>query len=228
MLTLTQQDTINILLVDDHPVVRMGYATLLKQTNSSFVIDEAGSRAEALERVMRHPDALLLDLTLDSTVELSLIHELRTRSPSTNILVVSMLDERFYAERVLKAGAKGYVMKSHAAHCITQALQTVLAGKVWLSENMRSVLMSRILNPGESEHWNRLASLSDRELEVLRLFGAGLKKAEVAARLGLSANTVETYRSHLKQKLGIATGAELYRFAFLHFQNHEGGAQVTV
>lgn len=228
MLTLTQQDTINILLVDDHPVVRMGYATLLKQTNSSFVIDEAGSRAEALERVMRHPDALLLDLTLDSTVELPLISELRAMAPATNILVVSMLDERFYAERALKAGAKGYLMKSQAAHCIAPATQTVLAGEVWLSEHMRGALMSRILDPAESEQWNRIATLSDRELEVLRLFGAGLRKGEVAARLGLSANTVETYRSHLKQKLGIATGAELYRFAFLHFQSLEARAQAAV
>jgi DNA-binding NarL/FixJ family response regulator len=130
-----------------------------------------------------------------------------------------MHDERLYAERALRAGAKGYVMKNHAAQSITRAVQTVLEGKVWLSEKMRNVLMSKLLNPSELGEWERFTLLSDRELEVFRLLGIGLKKAEIAARLGLSANTVETYRANIKQKLGIATGAELYRVAFLQFRN---------
>jgi DNA-binding NarL/FixJ family response regulator len=214
------KSTTHVLLIDDHPVVRMGYVSLLKRLNGAFVFHETGTRLEALELLTRHdPKVALLDLNLSDTVDLSLIAELRAKAPNTPILVVSMHDERLYAERTLRAGAKGYVMKSHAAQSIFQAVQMVLEGRVWLSEKMRKMLMSRILNPCEVGEWERIASLSDRELEVFRLLGLGLKKAEIASRLGLSANTVETYRANIKQKLGVATGAELYRVAFLHFRN---------
>jgi DNA-binding NarL/FixJ family response regulator len=220
MLNEVPESPIHILLVDDHPVVRMGYVTLLKRLNSAFVFHEAGSRQEALDLLATHtPKVALLDLNLSDAVELSLVGELRTGTPDMPILVVSMHDERLYAERALRAGAKGYVMKNHAAQSITRAVQTVLEGKVWLSEKMRNVLMSKLLNPSELGEWERFTLLSNRELEVFRLLGIGLKKAEIASRLGLSANTVETYRANIKQKLGIATGAELYRVAFLQFRN---------
>lgn len=208
------------MLVDDHPVVRMGYAALLKRLDSGFVFLEAGTRSEALDLLARHdPKVALVDLNLADAVELSLIAELRARAPAMAILVVSMHDEQLYAERALRAGAKAYVMKSHAAQFIAQAVQTVLEGNVWLSEKMRKALMSSMLSPGEVENWQRIGALSDRELEVFRLLGLGLKKAEIASRLGLSANTVETCRANIKQKLGIATGAELYRMAFLQFRD---------
>jgi DNA-binding NarL/FixJ family response regulator len=220
MLNEVRESAIHILLVDDHPVVRMGYVTLLKRINSAFVFHEAGCRQEALDLLARHtPKVALLDLNLTDAVELSLVGEVRTQAPAMPILVVSMHDERLYAERALRAGAKGYVMKNHAAQSIARAVQTVLEGKVWLSEKMRNALMSKLLNPSESGQWERFALLSNRELEVFRLLGIGLKKAEIASRLGLSANTVETYRANIKQKLGIATGAELYRVAFLQFRN---------
>jgi DNA-binding NarL/FixJ family response regulator len=220
MLNEVRESAIHILLVDDHPVVRMGYVTLLKRINSAFVFHEAGCRQEALDLLARHtPKVALLDLNLTDAVELSLVGEVRTQAPAMPILVVSMHDERLYAERVLRAGAKGYVMKNHAAQSIARAVQTVLEGKVWLSEQMRNALMSKLLNPSELGQWERFALLSNRELEVFRLLGIGLKKAEIASRLGLSANTVETYRANIKQKLGIATGAELYRVAFLQFRN---------
>jgi DNA-binding NarL/FixJ family response regulator len=220
MLNEVRESAIHILLVDDHPVVRMGYVTLLKRINSAFVFHEAGCRQEALDLLARHtPKVALLDLNLTDAVELSLVGEVRTQAPAMPILVVSMHDERLYAERVLRAGAKGYVMKNHAAQSIARAVQTVLEGKVWLSEKMRNALMSKLLNPSELGQWERFALLSNRELEVFRLLGIGLKKAEIASRLGLSANTVETYRANIKQKLGIATGAELYRVAFLQFRN---------
>lgn len=220
MLNQAPESSIHILLVDDHPVVRMGYVTLLKRLNGAFVFHEAGTRQEALALLDRHaPKVALLDLNLTDAVELSLVEELRAKVPGMPILVVSMHDERLYAERALRAGAKGYVMKNHAAQSIAKAVQTVLEGEVWLSEKMRKALMSKLLNPSEVREWERYALLSDRELEVFRLLGIGLKKAEIASRLGLSANTVETYRANIKQKLGIATGAELYRMAFLQFRN---------
>jgi DNA-binding NarL/FixJ family response regulator len=220
MLNETKEPPIHILLVDDHPVVRMGYVTLLKRLNNNFIFHEAGTRQEALELLDTHaPDVMLVDLNLSDVVELSLVAELRTKAPGKPILVVSMHDERLYAERALRAGAKGYVMKNHATQSIARAVQTVLEGKVWLSERIRSAFMSRLINPSEVGEWEKIGLLSDRELEVFRLLGVGLKKAEIASRLALSANTVETYRSNIKQKLGLATGAELYRVAFLQFRN---------
>jgi DNA-binding NarL/FixJ family response regulator len=220
MLNETRDSPIHVLLVDDHPVVRMGYTTLLKRLNTNFIFHEAGSRQEAIEILAVHkPQVALLDLNLSDAVELTLVGELRAKVPDMPVLVVSMHDERLYAERALRAGAKGYVMKNHAAQSIARAVQTVLEGKVWLSENMRSAFMSRLLNPSEVGDWGKISQLSDRELEVFRLLGIGMKKAEIAARLGLSANTVETYRSNIKTKLGLATGAELYRVAFLQFRN---------
>lgn len=210
----------NILLVDDHPVVRMGFSVLLKQLDKSFVIHEAANRTEALELACLHtPTVTLLDLTFSDKVELSLIGELKAIAPDISILVVSMHDERLYAERVLRAGAKGYVMKHHAAQYIIEAVQMVMEGGIWLSDNMRAALASKSAGSSQTDSHEKLGSLSDRELEVFNLLGHGLKKAEIAGRLGLSANTIETYRGNLKQKLGIATGAELYRFAFLHVQN---------
>jgi DNA-binding NarL/FixJ family response regulator len=220
MLNQASESATHILLVDDHPVVRMGYVTLLKRLNNAFVFHEAGTRHEALLLLEKQtPNVALLDLNLTDAVELTLVGELRSRVPDMPVLVVSMHDERLYAERALRAGAKGYVMKNHAAKSIAQAVQTVLEGKVWLSEKMRATLMSKLLNPSELGQWEKYSSLSDRELEVFRLLGIGLKKAEIAARLGLSANTVETYRSNIKQKLDITSGAELYRMAFLQFRN---------
>ncbi|HZW14142.1 MAG TPA: response regulator transcription factor [Noviherbaspirillum sp.] len=211
---------ITILLVDDHPVVRMGFQTLLKMNNARYAFHEAENRSEALELAARHiPHAILLDLSLAGAVDFSLIEDLKTASPGSRILVASMHEERLYAERAIRAGANGYLMKNHAAHNIAKAVNTVLEGGTWLSPAMQKQLMARLLNADQSNEWEKISSLSDRELEILRLLGLGLKKSELASRLNLSPNTVETYRTNLKRKLSISTGAELYRFAFLHFQS---------
>jgi DNA-binding NarL/FixJ family response regulator len=220
MLSRTTDSTIHVLLVDDHPVVRMGYLTLLKRSNSAFVFREASSRAEALDLLARHvPNVALLDLNLSDAVEMSLVAELRARAPDMPILVVSMHDERLYAERALRAGAKGYLMKNQAAQSVAHAVQSVLEGKVWFSEKMRNTFASRQVNPSGSDDVEKMATLTDHELEVFRLVGIGLKKAEIASRLGLPNDAVESHRVSIKLKLGMATGMELYRAAFLQFRN---------
>jgi DNA-binding NarL/FixJ family response regulator len=220
MLSRTTESAIHVLLVDDHPVVRMGYLTLLKRFNSAFVFHQASSRAEALDLLARRvPNVALLDLNLSDAVELSSVTELRAKAQNLPILVVSMHDERIYAERALRAGAKGYLMKNQAAHSVTHAVQTVLEGKVWLSEKMRSTLASRQVDPSASGDLEKVAMLTDHELEVFRLVGIGLKKAEIALRLGMPNDAIELHRVSIKRKLGMATGAELYRAAFLRFRN---------
>jgi len=220
MLNSTGLQKMDILLVDDHPVVRIGFSTLLNQLGDKLTFHEAEDAATALELAGQHkPAVALVDLSLAGVLELNLIKELRTVAPEMGILVVSMHDERLYAERALRAGARGYVMKHHAAKFIVQAVQTVHAGRVWLSEDMRRILIERIADVPGTGQWEKLALLSDRELEVFRLIGLGLKKSDIAQRLNLSPNTIETYRVNLKSKLGITSGAELHRLAFLHFQN---------
>ncbi|GAB3537712.1 response regulator transcription factor [Noviherbaspirillum agri] len=220
MLNPTQSATPSVLLVDDHPVVRMGFQTLLKMDNAAYVFYEAENSADARAMAARHaPQVILLDLSLAGAVDVSLIAELKAASPASRVLIASMHEERLYAERAIRAGAHGYLMKNHAAHQIAKAVSTVLEGGTWLSAAMQKQLMARLFNTDRSNEWEKMASLSDRELEILRLLGMGYKKSELASRLGLSPNTIETYRTNLKRKLSINTGAELYRFAFLHFQS---------
>jgi len=144
--------------------------------------------------------------------------------PGMPILVVSMQDEMHYAERVLKAGARGYAMKNWNGPMILQAVEAVYQGKVWLSDQFRNRIIERMIDDSNAGSSHGMASLSDRELMVFRMIGAGLKKSDIARRLNLSPNTIETYRSHLKQKLNVETGAELTRIAFLQLQE-EGGHQ---
>ena len=131
------------------------------------------------------------------------------------ILVFSSHDERLYAERALRAGAKGYAMKSSSAERVGSAISAVLGGRVWLSEELREELVNRIARSAERPGLGDEASLTDRELTVFRLIGQGLKKGAIARSLNLSPNTIETYRSHIKRKLGVPTGAELSRLAYL-------------
>lgn len=209
---------LSILLVDDHPVLRLGFALLLKKLDDAAKFHEAGTRAEALELAAWHqPAVILLDLTLEQEIDLALIDDLHGVAPDAAIIVVSMHDERFYAERAFQAGAKGYVMKNDAARCITDAVRTVLEGGVWRSEELRNAVEQGGAEsvPG-SDYPAALATLSDLERAVLRLIGHGLKKAEIAARLDLPLETVENCKAGLREKLGIDSGAALYRFAAMH------------
>lgn len=215
----SSRDT-SILLVDDHPIIRFGLLTLLGQFDKGFMFYEAGSATGAIELAeLQRPRLAIVDLSLAGTLSLELIKRLRRVAPSMAILVVSMHDEKLYAERVLRAGARGYVMKQLAAKSITHAVQCVLAGKVWLSEDMREELVNRVVRANDANRQDPFQGLSDREITVFRLIGMGMKKSRIAKELNLSPNTVETYRSHIKEKMDIATGAELYRLAFLHSQD---------
>lgn len=207
-------------MVDDHPIVRFGFIALLRQADESLIFHETDNARDAMELARRHaPLVALVDLSLAGSLSLDLIKRMRLAFPATAVLVVSMHDERLYAERVLKAGARGYVMKQIAAKAIAEAVRTVLEGKVWLSKELREDLVNRIAGADARGGPGGFHSLSDREVAVFRLISLGMKKSEMAKELGLSPNTVETHRSNIKQKMGIASGSELYRRAFLHFQD---------
>jgi len=210
-----------ILLADDQPILRMGLMTLLRQIGKHVVFHEADTHAEVLSVAATHsPHIAVMDLSLAGVFTFDLIRHLKKHAPDTHVLIVSMQDEMFYAERALKAGARGYAMKNWSSQTLLQAVDAVAQGKVWFSEQFRTRVIEKMMTGGDVTAQG-LAALSDRELMVFKMIGEGLKKSDIARRLNLSPNTVETYRSHIKHKLGVETGAELSRFAFLQRQEEQ-------
>jgi len=209
-------DKIEILIVDDHPIVRQGIALLINQQPDLNVSCEAGSAEEALEVLAKREEPLqlaIVDLSLGGMSGLELVKALRTRYHDLSVLVMSMHDESLYAERVLRAGARGYIMKQEATEKIIAALRQILRGEIYVSDRMRNRMLERLIdNRGESSE-SPLASLSDRELEVLRLIGRGLSTGEIARDLCRSVKTIEAHRANIKEKLSLRGGAELVRFA---------------
>lgn len=218
----------HILLADDQPIVRVGLKSLLHSLAEKVVFHEAANERAVIAIATEHqPRVAVIDLSLAGAMTLELIKNLKHSVPAMSILVVSVQDEMHYAERALRAGARGYVMKHRTGESILQAVESVSKGNIWLSENFRNQLVERMVDGPRTDKSLGLDSLSDRELSVFRLIGLGLKKSEIAKRLNLSPNTVETYRSHIKQKLNLPSGGELTRVAFLQLQEERHPPQET-
>jgi DNA-binding NarL/FixJ family response regulator len=198
---------IRILLVDDHPVVRLGFTQLLSHEPDLDVCGGGESVAEALELLEAlDPDLLVIDVSLQGESGLELVKKVRACRPELPMLVCSMHDESLFAERALRAGARGYVGKREAPDALVEAVRTVAAGERYLSPRY----VARLDASGPH---GPLSSLTDRELEVLGLIGRGLGTREIAAQLGIAFKTVETHREHIKDKLMIESGPALARWA---------------
>jgi len=205
---------IGVLLVDDHSVLRQGMATMINEEPDLFVCGEAEGVSSALEVLKRvNPDVALVDLSIRDGDGLELIKEIRNRRPDTKILVLSMYDEQVYADRALRAGAQGYVMKAEAAKTVITGIRAVLRDEIYLSEKM---LAARAKSTDSVNPRDHLQRLSDRELQVLRCVGRGMSTREIAEELFISIKTVEAHREHIKQKLGLLTSGELLRYAIEH------------
>jgi DNA-binding NarL/FixJ family response regulator len=206
---------IGVLLVDDHSVLRQGMATMINEEPDHFVCGEAEGVSSALEVLKRiGPGVALVDLSIRDGDGLELIKEIRNRRPDTRILVLSMYDEQVYADRALRAGAQGYVMKAEAAKTVIAGIRAVLRDEIYLSEKMRATRASAPQGAGQTS--GNLQRLSDRELQVLRCVGGGMSTREIAEELFISIKTVEAHREHIKQKLGLLTSGELLRYAIEH------------
>jgi DNA-binding NarL/FixJ family response regulator len=204
-----------ILLVDDHAVVRDGLAQLIQREDNLTICGEAASAEEALDVAMSlKPDLAIIDISLGGANGMELIKNLRVADPGVAILVLSMHDEMHYAERALRAGAKGYVMKRAARDRILEAIRTVLRGDIFVSDAINKGMIHRYLHGAEGEQASPISRLSDRELEVLTLVGRGLSSKEIGDRLHLSQKTVDSHKTHLKEKLNLAGAPELVKFAF--------------
>ena len=202
-----------ILVVDDHPIVRLGIRQMLSEESALKICAETDS-AEAAIEALRHggADLAIVDLSLAGKNGLELIREMREVAPDLLVLVLSMHDESLFAERALRAGARGYITKHQAIGGLVGAIRDVLAGRIYVSPNVSNGLLERLggnrIAPG-----GRLGNLTDRELQVFELIGRGSNTIEIAKTLGVSVKTIETYRSNIKVKLHLKDAADLVRAA---------------
>jgi len=213
---ITTKPKSRVLLVDDHPILRRGIADLINGETALEVCGEAGNMQDAFSLATKlKPDLAIIDVSLDGNNGIELMKNLTSRFPNLPLIAYSMHDESIYAERALRAGAKGYVMKQASPEMLLEAISQVLKGKIFLSEQMSDRLLGKLVGAGGSAApmTSPIDKLSDRELEVLQLMGKGLSTSQIADKLCLSVKTIETYREHLKQKLNLASGQELLRYA---------------
>jgi DNA-binding NarL/FixJ family response regulator len=202
-----------IFLIDDHSIMREGLRRLLEAESDLVVGGEASTAKQALAAIAdEQPELVLVDIALPGADGIELIKTLRARFPALLMLVLSMHDEALYAERVLRAGAKGYVMKSSSSEQLLQAVRKVLAGEIFVSPTLSSQMLQSMVK-GKSPALGSLAQLSDRELEIVQLIGQGLSTSEISVRLGISSKTVESHRGNIRAKLSLKSGAELARFS---------------
>jgi DNA-binding NarL/FixJ family response regulator len=211
-----------IFIVDDHPVTRAGISTLLSQQPSFQVCGETDSAPKAIDIIPKvNPDLAIIDISLKTTSGLELIKNLTSLVPGLKLLVLSMHDENLYAERALRAGAKGYVMKDQAFETLVTAVRRVLEGELYLSDSMKERMLHRFVSNKRDELTFTIDSLSDREMEVLVHIGNGYSTRQIASKLNLSVKTIDSYREHLKIKLRLAKGADLVRHAIQWVKSEE-------
>jgi len=211
-----------LLLVDDHPIMRHGLAQLIRSEPGLDVCAEAGNARDGLVAVGEHqPDLVIIDLTLPDKNGLELLKDIQAMHPGKLCLVLSMHDEDTYGERALRAGARGYIMKEAAADHLVTAVRKILSGGIYVSEAMASRMLEQVAGQ-RPKSVAGVKSLSDRELEVLEMIGKGVATKNIAAKLNISARTVEAHRAHIKDKLAITDGAALVRFAVQWVEEQEG------
>lgn len=210
-----EQNTLKrVFVVDDHPVFRDGVRRMMEGDGKFTVCGEAGTAAEAITGVSRQkPDLLILDLNLPGKSGLELLQDIHAMMPELPVLVVSMHEEGFFAERVLRAGGRGYVMKMEGPEKIMAAVHRIMAGKVAVSEQMSSTILDSLSRPATKKSSSIISALTTREFEVFRLIGQGKDTHEIADALHLSTKTVDTHRVNIKTKLGVKNNTELVRQA---------------
>ena len=211
-----------VFLIDDHPIMRQGLALFIDREPDLMVCGEADGATSALQAIREAaPDFVVLDISLDGPDGLELLKTLRVRYPNLPVLVLSMHDEAVYAERALRAGANGYIMKQEATDRVLTAIRHILSGDVYLSDRLTKRMLLQFVNGSVSPR-DPLAKLSDRELEVYRLIGAGHSTRQIADELHVSTKTIESYQAHIKEKLALRNARELVQHAVEWSVNAKG------
>lgn len=205
-----------VLVVDDHPIVREGLSDLINKEKDLEVCGCAKDIPQTIEAIKKlDPDVVTVDISLEDASGLELIKDIKTQFSGLPLLALSMHPESFYAERAVRAGAKGYITKQEATKNVITAIRKVLSGGLYLSEQMKEKLLHSLVGDGESDAAvSPIDRLTDRELEVFSLLGQGRATRQIAEQLCLSVKTIETYRSRIKEKLSLSSGSELLQSAF--------------
>ncbi len=205
-----------VLIVDDHPLVREGLTDLINKEKDIVVCGWAKDIPQTIKAIEKlKPDVVTVDISLEKASGLDLMKDIKARFPGLPILALSMHQESIFAERSIRAGAKGYITKQEATKKVITAIRKVLEGRLYLSETMKEKLVYSLIGNKDSDAGSSLTDrLTDRELEVFRLIGQGKATRQIAEQLCLSAKTIETYRSRIKEKLNLSSGSELLRCAF--------------
>jgi DNA-binding NarL/FixJ family response regulator len=213
-----------VFLVDDHPALRKGIADCIDAEPDLVACGQAGSATAALPAVARtKPDVVIVDISLPGRDGIELIKDIRAQQRNVRVLVLSMHDESLYAERVLRAGARGYLMKSTPTEEIMQAIRRVAGGEIVLGPRVIGQMAAHTRAGARPGFVSPVDCLTDRELEVYRLLGQGLQRAEIAAELRLSPKTVETHRVNIREKLGVRTATQLRRHAMEFLREEAAG-----
>jgi DNA-binding NarL/FixJ family response regulator len=203
-----------ILLVDDHPIVRQGMALFINREDDLNVCGEAEDALSALHAIPAcRPDLVIVDISLNGPDGLDLLKSIRIQYPGLPVLILSMHDELIYAERALRAGANGYIMKQEATEKVLVAVRRILHQEVYVSDRVANKMLQMYITGSTSTKQSPVAGLSDRELEVFRLIGEGHSTRQIAEELHLSVKTVESYQAHIKEKLSLRSARELVQHA---------------
>ena len=218
-----KKTAIRVLIVDDHPIVRQGLAQLINQETDLMVCGESESAHHAIDAIgTLKPDIVIVDISLGGTSGIELVKNIKVRYPKLLILVHSMHDETLYAERLLRAGASGYIMKQEATERVLTAIRKVLGGEIYLSEKMSAKMMQQLVGGKTASTGSPIERLSDRELEVFGLIGQGHGTRQIAEKMHLSVKTIESHRAHIKEKLNLKNANELVLHA-IQWQGTVGG-----
>ncbi|MCP4714867.1 MAG: response regulator transcription factor [Deltaproteobacteria bacterium] len=222
MVTVTEKT--KVLIVDDHPIVRHGLAQLINQEDDMVACGEAEDVADALEVVSAlRPDIVLIDVALKSSNGMDLIEPVKERFAEIPVLMLSMHDEVVYAERALRAGAQGYIMKQDPPEKVIEAIRQVLGGEIYLSESMTGKMLKRLATGQTAKEVSPLERLSAREIEIFRLIGQGRDTRQIAEKLEISKKTIDAHRANIKKKLEIKRGTELVQMAIKWVLTEENG-----
>jgi DNA-binding NarL/FixJ family response regulator len=219
---LSSSEKKRIFVVDDHPIVRQGLTLLINQESDLTVCGSAKDATAALEAIASlRPDLLILDISLEGPDGLDLLKTVRMRDAATPVLILSMHDESLYAERALRAGANGYIMKQAATDGLLVAIRRILRGNIYVSDRMAARILQQFAGHATPANRSAIEELSDRELEVFRLIGKGHGTREIAELLHLSVKTVESYQAHIKEKLSLKNSRELVQHAVQWLTNEK-------
>ena len=212
-------DKIQIFLVEDHPIFRKGLAEILNSQKHFEVCGEAEDALEALTAIKeKRPDFVILDVSLKNSSGIELIKDIKLRYSDIPILTLSMHDEAIYAERALRAGARGYLMKQEAPETVVKAVSHILGGNIYVSDKIATRMFNKLIEGQSNIENSPVDILTDRELEVFQLIGRGLGTRQIAQKLHVSVKTIENHRAHIKEKLNLSSAIELVQHATLWIQ----------